>query len=78
MDLLQVSVAIQELECDDGTPKSIKSRLVGALKMLAEQCEDSIKISKVLSELESIADDAKAPVEVRMQILNLVSQLESF
>ncbi len=77
MDQLQnVIVAIQELEQDPSTPKNVKAKLQSTIKVLNENSETSIKVSKALHELEYITEDVNVQSYTRTQIFNIVSLLE--
>lgn len=78
MDALeQVISAIQELEQDSSTPKQVRERLTATLQVVGEDGERSMKVSRIMNELESLAEDKKVQSDVRMQIFNIVSLLES-
>lgn len=77
MDTLQqVIVNLQELEQDSTTPKNVRAKIVSTIKMLNDNSERSIKVSKALNELEGIADDINVQSYTRTQIFNIVSLLE--
>ncbi len=77
MDVLnQVLFALQELEQDVTTPKNVKAKISTTIKVLNEKSELSIKVSKALNELESIAEDINVQPYTRTQIFNIVSLLE--
>jgi len=78
MDALQQALlVIEELEEDSALPKHIRSALVSTKNVLSQDVEQSIKVSKALQELESLAEDGKIQSDVRMQIFNIVSLLET-
>lgn len=70
----QVLVALQELEQD--APKSVRVKIAAVIKVLGEDCEKSIKVSKIMSRLEELTDDANLQSDTRTQIFNIVSLLE--
>ncbi len=77
MDTIQqVIVALKEIEQDTSTPKNVKVKIVSTLKLLNENSETSIKVSKALHELEDIAQDSNVQSYTRTQIFNIVSLLE--
>ena len=69
--------ALQELQDDGSVPRNIKSKIASTLKVLQEEGENKIKISRALSELEEETEDANMQSYTRMQLLNVVSLLES-
>ncbi len=77
MDTIQqVISALKELEQDTSTPKNVKLKISSTLKLLSDNSETSIKVSKALHELEDIAEDSNVQSYTRMQIFNIVSLLE--
>jgi uncharacterized protein (UPF0147 family) len=77
MDAIQqVISALKELEQDTSTPKNVKLKIVSTLRVLSENSETSIKVSKALHELEDIAEDVNVQPYTRTQIFNIVSLLE--
>lgn len=77
MDVIeQVVVALQELESDDCVPRNVRSRIAQTLIFLNQDCEVSIRVSKALSELEDLTDDANMEPHTRSQLFNIVSLLE--
>jgi hypothetical protein len=77
MDTIQqVISALKELEQDVSTPKNVKVKVVSTLKLLNDNSETAIKVSKALHELEDIAEDSNVESHTRMQIFNIVSLLE--
>ena len=77
MDTIQqVISALKELEQDTSTPKNVKAKIVSTLRLLSDDSETSIKVSKALHELEDIAEDSNVESYTRMQIFNIVSLLE--
>jgi len=72
----QVIGALQELEQDSSTPKNVKLKISSTIKLLSDDDEKSIKVSKALNELEGIAEDTNVQSYTRTQIFNIVSLLE--
>ncbi|MBI4145977.1 UPF0147 family protein [Candidatus Woesearchaeota archaeon] len=78
MDALQQALtALQELEQDTTTPKNVKLKVTNAMKLLAQNTETSIKISKALAELEELSSDTNVQSYTRTQLFNIVSILET-
>jgi len=77
VDALQQAItALQELEQDTTTPKNVKTRIISTLKLLSENTEVSIKVSKALHELEEITENENVQSYTRTQLFNIVSLLE--
>lgn len=74
--LSNVINTLKELESDATSPKNIKARIVTVIKILEGKEEMSIKVSKALHELESLADDTNMPSFIRTQLFNISSMLE--
>lgn len=72
----EVIEAISELKEDHTVPKNVKAKLDNVMAMLNEKIEDSIKISRVLHEIEEISEDSNMQSYTRTQIFNVVSLLE--
>jgi len=69
--------ALKELGEDTSVPRNIKSKIHSTILVLEKDGEDKIKISRALSELEDVTEDANVQSHTRMQLLNVVSLLES-
>jgi len=77
MDVIeQVLVALHELETDDSVPKNVKSKITSTILALNQDCECSIRVSKALTELEELTEDANIEAHTRSQLFNIVSLLE--
>ena len=77
MDTFQQALfALSELGNDSSTPKNVKAKIVIALKLLSDDTERSLKISKALSELEELTSDSNLKSDTRTQLFNIVSLLE--
>lgn len=72
----QVLVALQDLEQDSATPKNVRLKIAAAIKVLNDDSEKSIKVSRILSQLEELSEDANMQSDTRTQIFNIVSLLE--
>ncbi len=69
--------ALSELSIDLAVPKNIKSKISDMISILEDDSELSIRINKVLNELDEIADDPNMQSYTRVQILNIASLLET-
>ncbi len=72
----QVLFQIQELESDPTTPRNIRQKLQNTCKILCENCEMQTKVSKALSELETLSSDSNVQSHTRTQLFSIVSLLE--
>ena len=75
--LKDVLDSLSELSSDLAVPKNIKSKISNMINILEDDSELSIRINKVLNELDEIADDPNLQAYTRIQILNIVSLLET-
>jgi len=69
--------ALRDLEEDHMVPRNIKSKIHVTIQVLEENGEDKIKISRALHQLEEVTEDVNMESYTRMQLLNVVSLLES-
>jgi uncharacterized protein (UPF0147 family) len=68
--------ALNELKEDSTVPKNIKAKFENMITLLQEDTEDSIKVSRVMHEIEEITEDSNMQPYTRTQIFNVVSLLE--
>ncbi len=76
---MQIEIIINSLNKlgdDFSIPKNVKLKLQNAVTTLKEKTELSIRVNKVLSGLDEIADDTNMQPYTRTQIWNIVSLLE--
>lgn len=73
---LPIVEALSELKDDNTVPKNIKAKVDLMISYLQEKCEASIKVSRVMHEIEEITEDANIQPYTRTQIFNVVSLLE--
>lgn len=73
----EIIEALQELEEDNCVPKNIRQKINMTIQVLKQDGENRIKVSRALSELEEVTEDANMEPYTRMQLLNVVSLLES-
>ncbi|MFA6072741.1 MAG: UPF0147 family protein [Candidatus Woesearchaeota archaeon] len=80
MDNLKSALDIlQEMQQDNSVSKNVRSKVSLIYKEL-ESCpkeELSLKVNKILSELEELSSDMNLPMFVRTQIWSLTGILES-
>jgi len=75
----EVIYILKELQEDSTVSKNVKSKVSEMQKDL-ENCEEdqlSLKINKILCELDELSSDVNLPMFVRTQILQLTSKLET-
>jgi len=73
----EVICALTELEQDSLVPKNIKTKINGMLEFIKESSDTSMKINKLLDELEEISCDVNLQPFIRTQFWNISSMLES-
>ncbi|MFH1316602.1 MAG: UPF0147 family protein [Candidatus Woesearchaeota archaeon] len=71
-----IIVCLCELNDDNSVPRNVKMKVAGAIKMLEDTGEVSIRVNKALHQLDEIAEDSNMEPFTRTQIWNVVSQLE--
>ena len=72
----QIIEVIEELLEDNTVPRNVKRKLEISKEILGSEDELSIKVNKVLNELEELSEDTNVQSYTRTQIWNLVSMLE--
>ncbi len=65
-----------ELQQDSTVPRNAKSRLEVMQRELESEGDLSLKVNKILSDVEEIANDINLPMFIRTQIWSLTSMLE--
>jgi len=73
----EIISALSELSNDSAVPKNVKNKINQMIDILEDGSELSIRVNKVLNELDEIADDTNMQAYTRIQILNIVSLLET-
>jgi uncharacterized protein (UPF0147 family) len=76
-DFQEVIGALTELENDASVPKNIKNKINEMLKFINESSDKSLKINKLLHELEEISSDVNLQPFIRTQFWNISSMLEA-
>ncbi|MGV8162645.1 MAG: UPF0147 family protein [Candidatus Nanoarchaeia archaeon] len=77
-NLKQALDILQEMQQDSSVSKNVRSK-VGIMQRELETCpkeELSLRVNKILSELEELSSDMNLPMFVRTQIWSLTSILE--
>ena len=69
----------KELQEDSTVSKNLKAKVAVMQRELEQSSGDeiSLKVNKILSELEDLSSDVNLPMFVRTQIWNLTSMLEA-
>ena len=67
---------LSELKDDITVPKNVRLKVEKVTKLLNEETEIDIKVSKALNELEEIADDVNLQSYTRSQVWKVISALE--
>ncbi len=70
---------LASIESDLSVPKNVRLKIKTAMDILKDEQEKNIdlKIDRSLQELSNVVDDPNVPQHTRMQIWNVVSQLEN-
>lgn len=76
MKVKQIIEMIKEMQEDSTVPKNTKLKLEEIAKLLNSSDDISLGVSKSLSILEELSEDANMPQFVRTQVLNLATMLE--
>ena len=63
---------------DESVPKNIRSKINETICCLNENKEFSLKIDKVLQDLDEISNDPNLPIYTRVEILNMVGVLGGY
>lgn len=69
---------LKELQDDNTAPRNVRLKLKEMQVTLEnEEGELSLRVNKILADVEEIANDINLPMFIRTQIWNLTSMLES-
>ena len=71
-----IEPTLEELRDDSTVPKNVRLKIEKVIEVLNNNMERSIKVSKVLNELEDVADDVNLQSYSRTQVWNVISVLE--
>lgn len=69
--------ALKELLEDSEFPKNIKIKIDEMIEILGDNVDFSLRVHKVLQQLEDVVDDKNLPAFSRTQIYNIISTLEA-
>ncbi len=73
----EIAVCFNSILEDASIPKNLKLKIGDAVEILNSEHEISLKISKVLAELEEISGDMNLTPHLRTQVWNIISSLEN-
>jgi len=75
----QIIYILKEMQNDNTVSKNVKSKVAEMQKNLENSKEEelSLKVNKILSDLEDISSDVNIPTFVRTQMWHLTSLLEN-
>lgn len=62
---------------DTSVPRNIRKAAENSVELLAKDEEPTIKASTVISILDDISNDPNIPIQARIHIWNILSELES-
>jgi len=71
-----IGAMLSELKDDATVPKNVRLKIENIIKVLNDEAEKDIKVSKALNVLEEIADDVNLQSYTRTQVWNAISELE--
>ena len=76
--VIEIIDLLKELQDDSTVPRNVKAKLQGIRTTLEKEEGDlSLRVNKILADVEEIANDINLPMFIRTQIWNLTSMLES-
>ena len=74
--ITEIIEVLSELLDDVTVPRNIKTKVQSLIDALKGDVDVTLKVSKVLHELESIGDDINLQPYTRTQLFNIISMLE--
>ena len=72
----EIIMLMRELEQDTGIPINTKKKIVNGINTLNQEMDTSIKVSKVIHEIEEVSQNNNMESYTRTQLWNIVSLLE--
>ena len=76
-NLTEVFEYLKELKDDNTISKNVREKISQIMNVLNESSELSLRINKVMQNLDEISEDVSLPSYTRTQIWNIVTMLES-
>jgi uncharacterized protein (UPF0147 family) len=67
---------LHELVDDTTVPKNVKTKVGEILSIIDGDEETSIKVNKIMNELEDVSNDSNLQSYTRSQVYNIISMLE--
>ena len=67
---------LSEIREDSAIPRNVRVKLNDSIANLNNPCQEDIKISRLLNELEDISEDPNLPSYTRVELLSIISILE--
>ena len=74
--ITEIIEVLSELLDDVTVPRNIKTKVQSLIDALKGADDITLKVSKVLHELESVGDDINLQPYTRTQLFNIISMLE--
>ena len=74
--LFEIIMLLKELEQDSGVSSNTKERISNSINTLNQDMDSSIKVSKVIHEMEEVSQNNNLESYTRTQLWNIVSLLE--
>lgn len=75
--LQSVLEAITDMKEDSTIPRNVKAKLTQIAEMLNSEGDLTMHVNKALGTLDEVSDDVNLQSYTRMQLLNIVSMLET-
>ena len=77
-EIKEILEDLTNIESDNAVPRNVRTMIKTTIEILknCDGCSEGITIDRSLEQLGDIAEDPNLPQHTRMQIWNLVSQLE--
>lgn len=72
-----ITAAIREVQEELSLPRAVRAKLEEIIQILEGPGDSRLKASKVLAELDVLADNSALPSYVRTQLWNISSMLET-
>jgi len=68
---------LNELKDDNTISKNVREKISNIINVLSEDSELSLRVNKVMQNLDEISEDISLPSYTRTQIWNIVTLLEN-
>ena len=77
-EIQQIAVSLSGIREDDSIPKNVRIRIEKAFSCLTQEGREAcLNIDEALQELDGLSNDPNLQVYIRVEILNIVSALET-